>query len=218
MINGVIFDFNGTLLDDGKYHFEAWKQLAKKYFDYNLTEKELQYTLNGLPNEAIINYLAKANIIKEDNLKYSKEKEALYRQALIKAKPSLIKGAVQLFQTLNTFSIPFTIASASIKENIDFFIEFFELNKYMDTTKIIYDDGTFNNKEEMYTFALKSLKLNPEQTLIFEDSLSGIKGAINNKTKVIAIYNKNLEGHYKNLNILKIIHDYNDLNIEKYIK
>ena len=49
-------------------------------------------------------------------------------------------------------NIPFTIASASIKPNIDFFVESFELAKWFDPEKIVYDDGSFANKVKMFQY------------------------------------------------------------------
>ena len=46
--------------------------------------------------------------------------------------------------------IPFTIASASIKENIDFFIESFGLDRWIKPEDIVYDDGTYENKIAMF--------------------------------------------------------------------
>ena len=50
------------------------------------------------------------------------------------------------FNYLKEHNIPFTIASASIKENIDFFVKTFNLNRWFDLNKIVYDDGSHNNK------------------------------------------------------------------------
>lgn len=217
MINGVIFDFNGTLLDDWKFHVQAWKKLAKDKFNKELTEETLLYKLNGLPNEEIINYLSDNKLSKEENLALSKEKEKYYRDTIAMTDPRLIDGAENLFQYLKDNHIPFTIASASIKENIDFFIETFNLNQYFDPSLIVYDDGTFSHKSKMYAKAIRDLKLNPVNTLIFEDSLSGIKGALQNNTKVIAIKNQTLLNEYNKLNLVKVIDNYRDLLNDKQL-
>ena len=73
--------------------------------------------------------------------------------------------------------VPFTIASASIKPNIDFFVESFELAKWFDPEKIVYDDGSFENKVKMFLYAAEVIGVPIEECLIFEDSDSGIRDA-----------------------------------------
>ena len=89
----------------------------------------------------------------------------------------LIKGAYAYFDTLKRKGIPFTIASASIKSNIDFFREAFLLDVYFDKDLIVYDDGRYQNKVEMFKQAAKNINVDLKDCIIFEDSESGIKAA-----------------------------------------
>ena len=68
---------------------------------------------------------------KEDIDYYSKLKEKYYRQFCKEDQATfhLVEGSYDYFKQLKEQKIPFTIASASIKENIDFFVESFHLDK-----------------------------------------------------------------------------------------
>ena len=74
----------------------------------------------------------------EELKKYSLLKEEYYREFCKQDKASfhLVDGAVAFFDKLKELGIPFTIASASIKENIDFFVESFNLDKWLDPEMI----------------------------------------------------------------------------------
>ena len=39
-MEGIIFDFNGTLLLDDPINILSWKKYAKRKFNYNLTDEE----------------------------------------------------------------------------------------------------------------------------------------------------------------------------------
>ena len=215
MINTVTYDFNLTFFNYWYLHIKAWGIISKKLRGYPLTLDEMNYKLNGFPNEKILRYVTNDTLNEADLIKYSALKEELYRNLVLEIEngPKLIDGAVNLFNFLNANNIPFTISSASIKENIDFFVETFNLDKYFDVSTIVYDDGTYSNKQEMYEATLKNMNFNPKTTLIFEDSIAGIKSAFNvGVENVVAIYNPALLSQYKDYPIKKIVTNYNDLN------
>ena len=54
-----------------------------------------------------------------------------------------------------------TICSASIKANIDFFFEVFNLARWFMYEKVVYDDGSYPDKIRMYQQACHHLGLDP---------------------------------------------------------
>ena len=86
-----------------------------------------------------------------------------------------------ILNNLKNKKIPFTIASASIKENIDFFVESFHLDKWMKVDDIIYDNGTYQNKIAMFKDAALKLNVNIKDCLIVEDSKSGIEKCLSSR-------------------------------------
>lgn len=177
-IKAVIFDFNGTMVFDSVYHDEAWRQFSKMIRGYEMSDEELHHFVHGKVNEQII-YDLKPTVSKEENLKLSLEKEALYRKMCMDDKENytLVKGLASFMDYLKVKHIPFTVASASIKENIDFFVEVFELDKWMDPSTITYNDGIHNDKKSMFLQAAKNLQVDINDCLIFEDSFIGVECA-----------------------------------------
>lgn len=184
---GIVFDFNGTLFFDSHYHNQVWKQLAKELRGTALSDEEMNGHIHGKNNEKIIDYISDHTLTKEENEKLSKRKEAMYRE-LCKANPKTTKlaaGVLPLFQELQEHHIPFTIASASIKENIDFYIEQFHLDQWIDPKTIAYDDGSYEDKIEMFKQAANNIGCDITQCLVFEDSNSGIRFAHSAQAKGI---------------------------------
>lgn len=178
-VKAVIFDFNGTLFLDNDKHVKAWSEISQELRGKPLSEEELYAHCNGRPNHMIIRYL---NGGKEDPIleaKCSLHKEEIYRRLCQEDQADfhLIQGAPELFDVLKEKGIPFTIASASIKENIDFFVKSFDLDKWIDPSTICYDDGTYPSKKEMLQKACTILDTSPKEVTILEDSLSGIQAA-----------------------------------------
>lgn len=176
---GVIFDFNGTLFFDNSKHILAWSKISQDIRNHGISEEELHEHINGVPNHKVVAYMFHGQCTEEQMKKYSELKEVYYRQFCKEDKDSfhLVKGAEAYFDVLKKDNIPFTIASASIKQNIDFFAESFHLDRWLDPSSIVYDDGTYENKIAMFKKAADVIGVDIHDCLIFEDSISGISSA-----------------------------------------
>lgn len=179
MIKGVIFDFNGTLFFDSPKHVLAWGRMSEELRGHGISVEEMQSHFYGVPNNRAIEYMLQKECDEAELNKYSELKEAYYRDFCREDKEMLhlVAGAHEFFDTLVEKKIPFTIASASIKPNIDFFVESFELEKWFDLEKIVYDDGSYANKQKMFEHAAEVIGVPIEDCLILEDSDSGIRDA-----------------------------------------
>jgi beta-phosphoglucomutase-like phosphatase (HAD superfamily) len=91
----------------------------------------------------------------------------------------LSPGAIRLLNGLVKYEIPHTIATASGKNNVDFFIKFLDLENWFETEKIMYDDGRIAGKPapDLYLRAAENLSLPPSDCMVIEDSHSGIQAA-----------------------------------------
>lgn len=179
-MNGVIFDFNGTLFLDNDKHVKAWNKIAMELRGTGITEEELHTKMNGVNNKYIIRYLNSGKEDDELEAKYSSLKEQYYRRFCQEDTKNfhLIEGAVQLFDQLKQKNIPFTIASASIKDNIDFFVENFQLDRWIDPETIVYDNGQYKDKEAMFIQAARNIHVPVDQICVIEDSLAGVNASI----------------------------------------
>ncbi|HAM31173.1 MAG TPA: haloacid dehalogenase [Erysipelotrichaceae bacterium] len=179
-MNGVIFDFNGTLFLDNDKHIKAWNKIAMELRGTGITEEELHSKMNGVNNKYIIRYLNSGKEDDELEAKYSSLKEQYYRRFCQEDTENfhLIEGAVQLFDQLKQKNIPFTIASASIKDNIDFFVENFQLSRWIDPETIVYDNGQYKDKEAMFIQAARNIHVPVDQICVIEDSLAGVNASI----------------------------------------
>ena len=193
--NGIIFDFNGTLFFDTDIHIQAWDTIAMKVIGKHMTKEKLVQKYWGLANVDLIQQMTNNTLSKEECKRLSAEKESLYRK-YVKNDPSatLAPGVIEFFHYLKQHNIPFTIASASIKENIDFYVSEFHLDQWIDPDTIVYDDGTYKNKYEMYIEAMRRLHIK-NSVIVFEDSINGVLAAKEANAKVIAISSDSLEAH-----------------------
>lgn len=211
----VIFDFNGTLFFDNDKHILAWNEISKLIRGRGISDDELHSKFNGVPNNIIIRYLCSDHCDNKDIHRLSYLKEQYYRR-FCKADNDafhLVDGAEEYFNVLKANCIPFTIASASIKENIDFFVESFQLDKWIDPLDIVYDDGTYENKIMMFKDAANRLNVALKDCLIVEDSKSGILNAYEAGCRnIIVVDSANKKSEYEKLpGVLKVIDNFKEI-------
>lgn len=211
----VIFDFNGTLFMDAMYHDEAWNRIVEELTG-NTIDNTPKNKMFGYMNKDVIENL-RPDFTLEQNKEASRKKEAYYRNLVIKENKQLATNVIEMFEFLKDNNIPFTIASASIKENIDFFVERFNLDKWIDPSLILYDDGRFDTKIPMYKEAYKLLEVEPSECVIFEDSKAGITSAkLSGVGKIIAICHKGLHDDAINYGASVCIDRYDINDFEMY--
>lgn len=214
-IQGIIFDFNGTLFEDSKLHEQAWRDYSEVLRGTPFSDEEMQKYMFGRSNEEIITYAIGRKPTKEECLKWANEKESNYRK-LVLQQPDMIHltdGAEDFFDYICEQNIPHTIATGSEKTNVDFFVEIFNLERWFDVDKIIYDDYKIPGKPDpaIYLKALEKLNIEADKTLVFEDSYSGITSANKaNIGKIIAI-NDNPETFLYKDKVYKVLKNFNQL-------
>ena len=140
---GIIFDFNGTLFWDSKKHLEAWREFSKRVRSYPFTDDEMRKYMFGRTNEDILAYLLGEKPSPELVRQLGKEKEAVYRQMCRDDAENthLAPFAADFLDYLKDNNIPMTIATMSDKDNVDFYIEEFNLEKWFSIDKIVYDEA-----------------------------------------------------------------------------
>lgn len=213
---GVIFDFNGTLFFDNEKHMLAWGKMSELIRNQKLSQQQLHMYCNGRVNKEVVRYLCNDTFSEEELDKYSHLKEEYYRKYCKEDQKTfhLVKGSEEFFDFLKQANIPFTIASASIQENITFFVKNFALANWFNLENIVYDDGSYKDKVAMFLKASELLKVNIEDVYIFEDSMSGIEAARLAGCKHIIVVNsaKKKELFEKQPCVIGVIEDFDEIN------
>jgi beta-phosphoglucomutase-like phosphatase (HAD superfamily) len=178
---GMIFDFNGVLWWDKYLQEQAWSQFAEQFNGFSFTSEEMALRVHGRNNQHTLEYLTGTNLDDERLAQLSNQKETIYRDLCLAQGDDfkLSPGATDLLGDLVANGIPCSIATASGKDNLDFFVEYLHLDRWFEIENIVYDDGSRPGKPaaDIYLQAAELLGLNPGDCVVVEDSLSGIQAA-----------------------------------------
>jgi beta-phosphoglucomutase len=181
----VIFDLDGTLLDNNSYHLKSWLEYLKS-IGRDISKEEYNANINGRTNKDVIQYIYKRKMSEEEIWKYTLEKEALYRE-LYKPFIKPLSGLVNFLEILKEKNIPMAIATSGIQPNIDFMFEEVPIKKYF--KEVVNSSHITKGKPdpEIYLKVASLLKLAPKNCLVFEDAVVGIRSAKAAGMKVIAV-------------------------------
>jgi len=189
LFKGTIFDFNGTLFWDTAFHDKAFDIFLEKH-NIQLTGEEKRVKIHGKPNADIMRGIFGDHLTETEIYDMAQEKEAIYRELCINDL-QFAPGAEDLFNFLRENNIAMTIATSAGIENVSFYFEKMQLDRWFSQEKAAYDDCTFRGKPhpDVFLAAAEKLGLQPEETVMFEDSVAGILAAENAKAGKIYIVN-----------------------------
>ena len=214
-MKAVLLDFNGTLFFDSGFHQEAWAEIYRE-LNPNKDKGPDGSFYCGPRNDVLIQAIAPW-LNEQERQEVSRHKEALYRR-ICKENPhrvQLVDGAVEFLNELKERKVPFILASASIKDNIDFYFETFQLDRWFDKEQCVYDDGSYADKGEMHKEAAKRLGANLEECVVVEDSVSAIKHAKENGAGcIIAIGNESAKDEIVKIGVNHYIKDFTEMKLE----
>ena len=223
MKKAVIFDFNGTMFFDEEKHVASWKKFAKDEFNVTLKDEDFAENIHGKNNNAILTYLTGQVFTPEEVAKYAEKKELSYQKLCEEDQKNLhlVKGIKSFLSFLNSNNIPIAIATASMKPNVDWYLKTFDLLKWFKEENIIYDDGTLTKGKPnpmIYQRGMKTLNCLPNNCIVFEDAISGVKSAYNAKAGLVVAVERpeRVESFKKMKEVNLVIQDFENLPAEIY--
>lgn len=186
-MKGAIFDLDGVLVDTAKYHYLAWKELAKELgFDFKESDNERLKGVSRLRSLEILLEVGGITATEEEKQRMAEEKNNRYVEMLQGLdKSELLEGAEEYIRQLKGEGVLISLGSAS--KNAPFILEKLEIKELFDA---IVDGNSVSKAKpdpEVFLKGAELLGLEPCDCCVFEDSQAGIDAARAAGCSVIAI-------------------------------
>ena len=185
---GVLFDWDGVVIDSSSQHERSWELLAAER-DLFLPEGHFKAGF-GKKNEIIIPTLGWGNdpaIIRE----LADRKEALYRELVAAEGVTILPGARELLEALKGEGIPRAVGSSTPRENLDALFATTGLDALFDAVVCGSDVSHGKPDPEVFLSGAAKLGLLPSRCIVIEDAFAGIEAARRGGMKVVGVATTN---------------------------
>lgn len=176
-IKACIFDLDGVIVDTAKFHFLAWKEMAKR-FGYDLSP-EINEKLKGVSrSESLDILLAEAgksfSDAEKNEMMHSKNERYLEYVEQLTPK-DILPGVKKFMRRLKDKDIKMAIGSSS--KNAMRILAKLEITDFFDA---IIDGNKIEKGKpdpQIFIFAAEATGVYPSQCVVFEDAPAGVEAA-----------------------------------------
>ncbi|WP_261664613.1 HAD family hydrolase [Deinococcus sp. Marseille-Q6407] len=173
---GVIFDFDGVLVDSEGIAYDAWVGAMGEAGE-RIGKQALMDAGNGLTNAMLLDWLREEHGW-EPPAGFSDDLSRRFAQAF--GPGAMILGAAETLAGLRAAGVPVALATNSSQEEMVFKLG--EVGLSEGFGKHAYNPshvgGRAKPAPDLYRHAATALGLRPQQCLVLEDSLVGVRAAV----------------------------------------
>ncbi|MBX4264602.1 beta-phosphoglucomutase [Clostridium estertheticum] len=209
-IKAIIFDLDGVLVATAKYHYLAWKRLAKELnIEFSIEDNERLKGVSRMNSLDIILDIGGLTLDNDAKIKLADKKNIWYVEYISKLTPAdILPGVIDFLESIKINGLKIALGSAS--RNSMLILKNLKLTDYFDA--IIDGTKVSSTKPNPEVFLKGALALNtpPCQCIVFEDAQSGIDAAINAGMYCIGIGSKNI---LKKANL--VLSGFSDMTFDK---
>jgi len=184
---GVIFDWDGVIIDSHDQHRQAFYQVAaelgKPFSD------ELFAKCFGMRNQSILGpLLGWVDPVDTGRMQeLADHKEQIYRDILKQTGIDPLPGVLELLEELGEHGIPCSVGSSTPHENIRTIMEITGLGRYFAAVTAAEDVRNGKPDPEVFLVAASRIGREPAHCVVFEDAFVGLEAARRGGMKAIGV-------------------------------
>lgn len=184
-MRGVIFDWDGVVIDSSGQHERSWEMLANE-IGKPLPAGHFKAGF-GRKNQEIIPGLLRWSWDPEEVARLGDRKEELYRELVRGQGVRVLPGARELLAALRDAGLLRAVGSSTPRANIDAIFAATGLGEFFDA--VVCADDVKNGKPapDVFLRAAELLALDPADCLVIEDAHFGIEAAHRAGMLVLAV-------------------------------
>lgn len=186
MIKLVIFDLDGVLVDARELHYEALNR-ALAGLGFTITRDEHLSTYDGLPTTKKLELLTENKGLQKENYDLIWKKKQEFTSLIINEEMTYDERLRGILSKLKSEGYIISVASNSIRESVKMMLIRKGLLEYIDFFYSNQDVNKPKPSSEIYLKCMIKAGVNPDETVIVEDSHIGRKAAQSSGATLCAV-------------------------------
>lgn len=176
-MRAAIFDLDGVIVDTAKYHYLAWKRLAKEYgFDFTEADNERLKGISRFQSLEILLEIGGLTFDEATKVEMATRKNEWYIDYIHHMDASeILPGATEYLQNIRAKEIKTALGSAS--RNAPLILERLGISTFFD---VVVDGNKVTKVKpdpEVFLRAAEELHIPSASCVVFEDAEAGIEAA-----------------------------------------
>ncbi len=214
-LKGIIFDMDGVITDTVPCHYRAWYRMFTEegfYFDEHIYREKVdgKPRLEGISSVAING--------SEEKLKEMASKKQRYFLASVEKNPPLpFQDAINLIKILKKENLKTAVASSS--KNAALILNKIDIYNLFDEVITGCDFKRGKPDPEIFLTAADRLKVEPENCIVIEDAIEGVRAGLNAGIFTFGLARKENEMDLSHADmVIKSLDELSIQKIEKLLK
>jgi len=168
---GFIFDMDGTLVDNGRYHILAWQEFARRHGRTVSGQDILDWM--GMTGDIYNERILGRKLTSDEQSVLGEEKESLYRE-IYRPHMTLPEGLRAFLDCIRREGGRCALATGGPKANADFVLDGLGIRE---SFHAVVSAGMYTRSKpdpECFLMAASMIGVEPGNCVVFEDGLPGI--------------------------------------------
>lgn len=173
-VEALIFDMDGVLIDSEPVHLLAYQELLAR-FGISYKEADNQELLGRTEQDCAQILVARYGLdIAPAELAF--ERVRIF-QRLLKERPEKRPGVDAILSSAESLELPMAVASSATLETIELVVDTLFIRHYFRSLTSGEEVERGKPAPDVFLLAAQRLSVNPQNCLVVEDSLNGVKAA-----------------------------------------
>ena len=183
MLQALIFDLDGVVVDSHPVHKRAWKTLFTS-LGRNFSDAELEFVVEGNKREEILRHFL-GELTAEQIKEYGARKEAIFKDFASELKA--IPGLEHFFADIAAAGLPIALASSASRSRVEYLVRQLGFARFFQV--VVTSDDVSRGKPDPALFQLAAAQLGIEacDILVCEDAINGVAAAKAAGMKCLAV-------------------------------
>lgn len=182
MLKGLVFDMDGTMVNNSELHIKAFSIIFKRYG----SDATFSHEWFARRNEDIMQHYLPEECKRVGWVALSDEKEQIYRETFRDViKP--VDGLIPFLAEAQAAGLRCCVGSSAPRENVEFHLDVLGARGYMQDWLCMEDVKIGKPDPDVYLKCCARIGCDPSECIVFEDAVAGIEAGLAAGCKVVGI-------------------------------